>query len=267
MRDRYGLRAMLVVALLALVCKVGVAQIGPRYVLELAPDTGPGAGSGTGTGKGSINGYAAMEQGRLQLLPRGLALLQFQGLRVLALAADAEGFSAEAMPSWPAADLLLLTPARAGRYAGLAPLAALGRMPVIVAEAAPGAASAAAVADLQLPAGSAATLHPMQTWDSFYLRKGKTRLRVTAMAGRPGMAGVGGFLLEVGNSYASYRVFAGCEALAAEEWGALAQRVPGADLALLPAGATAQLLALHRGGGAVPLAPDGGAHAFTPLRR
>lgn len=261
MQNRYGLRAVLVALLLALGCKMGVAQIGPRYVLDLPADGAPSA-------------YPAMDRGRVRLLPRGLALVQFQGLRILALAADAEGFSADAIPSWPAADLVLVTPAGAGRYAGLAPLAALGKRPVIVAEAAPGPS------DAQLPAASAAALHPMQVWDTLYLRKGKTRLRVTAMAGRPGAAGVGGFMLELGNSYASYRVFLGCEALAPEEAGALAQHLPGADLALLPGEGAPRLLALGRGGTRPParvgartagapaaVALEGDAYVFTPLRR
>jgi hypothetical protein len=196
------------------------------------------------------------------LLARGLVLMDFQGLRVLAVAADAEGFSAEAIPAWPAADLLVVTPARAGRYAGLAPLAVLGKLPVIVAEIAPGHA------DATLPASSAALFHPMQAWDTLYLGKGKTRLRVTAMAGRPGMAGVGGFMLELGNSHASYRVFLGCDELAPDETGTLAQRLPGADLALLPGQATPVLLPLQRGGGKkAVVALDGDSYVFTPLRR
>jgi hypothetical protein len=261
MQNRYGLRAILVVVLLALGCRMGVAQIGPRYVLEL-----PAAGAPAG--------YAAMERGQVRMLPLGLVLLQFQGLRILVVAADAEGFSAEAIPAWPTADLLVVTPASAGRYAGLAPLAALGRLPVIVAE------MAAGQSDASLPATSAALFHPMQTWDTLYLRKGKTRLRVTAMAGRPGMAGVGGFMLELGNSYASYRVFVGCEALAQEDASVLAQRLPGADLALLPGQGGPQLLPLQRGAGPAresgksagalaqaAVALDGDAYLFTPLRR
>jgi hypothetical protein len=260
MQNRYGLRAILVVLLLALGCKMGVAQIGPRYVLELPAASAPA-------------GYAVMERGRVRMLPLGLMLLEFQGLRVLMVAADAEGFSAEAIPAWPAADLLVVTPASAGRYAGLAPLAVLGKLPVIVAEMAPG------LSDVTLPATSAALFHPMQTWDTLYLRKGKTRLRVTAMAGRPGMAGVGGFMLELGNSYASYRVYLGCEALGADEAAGLAQRLPGADLALLPGDVAPQLLPLRRGAKAVrggkvagaavqaAAALDGDAYVFTPLRR
>lgn len=264
MQNRYGWRALLVVLLLALGCKMGVAQIGPRYVLELPPAPAPAPAS-----------YAPLAPGRVQLLPQGLVLMWFQGLRILAVAADAEGFSTDAIPAWPAADLLVVTPAGAGRYAGLAPLAVLGRLPVIVAETASGRFDAA------LPATSAALLHPMQTWDSLYLRKGKTRLQVTAMAGRPGMAGVGGFMLELGNSYASYRVFLGCEQLAPDEAGALAQRLPGADLALLPGEGAPQLLPLQRGGGkpshaagketagtrTVAASWDGEAYVFTPLRR
>jgi hypothetical protein len=51
--------------------------------------------------------------GQVQLAGKGLALISFQGLRILALGADAEA-SAGAMAHWPAADLLVLTPAASG---------------------------------------------------------------------------------------------------------------------------------------------------------
>ncbi|MFA9215823.1 MAG: hypothetical protein ACEQSK_01845 [Sphingomonadaceae bacterium] len=251
MHKRYGWRALGVVLLLALGCKLGVAQIGPRYVLELPV---PRAAAGP----------PALAPGRLQLLPQGLALLEFQGVRLLMVAADAEGFRSDAVPDWPAVDLLLVTPARAGRYAGLAPLAQLGKLPVIVAESLPGQSAAL------LPASSNALFHPMQTWDALHLRKGKTRVWVTAMAGRPGAAGVGGFLLELGNNHASYRLYLGCEALAVDESATLAQRLPGADLALLPGEGAPQLLALRRGaaGGPAAVRPeDGGAVLLAPRRR
>lgn len=212
MGNRYGLRAVIVMALLALGCRVGLAQIGPRYVIELegAAQAAPGA------------------PGRVQLAGKGLALIHFQGLTILTVGADADACSAEAARQWPAADLLLVTPASSGHYGGVAPLASLDKLPVIVAEpVATGLASAKSA--LRRP-----PFYPMQTWDTLHLRKGKTRLRVTALPGAPGTVNVAGFMLEVGNSWASYRLYVSCEPLGADAAGTLAQRLPGADLALLP---------------------------------
>jgi hypothetical protein len=215
---------MIVALLLALGCKVGLAQIGPRYVIELdaaAP-------------------VAPTTAGRVQLAGKGLALVRFQGLDILTVGADADAYSAEAVREWPPADLLLVTPASAGRYGGLAPLASLGGLPVIVAE------PSAVVAPDMVTAPNAPHFYPMQTWDTLHLRKGKTRLRVTALPGAPGTSRVAGFMLEVGNGWASYRLYVSCERVGADEAGLLARRLPGADLALLPAGNTPLLLALGR---------------------
>src|SRR5476649_1288775 len=102
MRNRYGLRALIVMALLALGCRMGLAQIGPRYVLDL-PAKGVAAGLAAGGAAGSV-----------RLVARGLALITFQGLRIMTVAADAAAFSAEAIPGWPDADLLVVMPAAAG---------------------------------------------------------------------------------------------------------------------------------------------------------
>src|ERR1700744_6311999 len=110
MRKNYGWRAMIVVALLALACRWGLAQIGPRYVIELHGGNGATAG---------------LSQGHVRLAGKGLALLRFQGLTMLIVDADSESYSAEAVRNWPAADLVLVTPPGAGRYEGLAPLQAL----------------------------------------------------------------------------------------------------------------------------------------------
>jgi len=244
MRNHYGWRAVVVVAVLALACRWGVAQIGPRYVIEL-----PGGGAPA----------AAQSQGLVRLAGKGLALIRFQGLRILTVDADAESYSAEAARDWPAADLVLVTPPGIGRYAGLAPLQALrADMPVIVAEAADGAAT---------PAHP--QLYPMQTWNTLELRKQATRLRVTAMAGAPGRPGVGGFMLDLGNGHASYRVYVSCAALEEGEAAGLAQRLPGADLALLPARQAPELLPLKRASGAIgkPAALTAAGYAFTAIRR
>jgi hypothetical protein len=244
----YGVRTVAVVVLLALACKWGVAQIGPRYALELPGP--PGATVG-------------MAQGRVQLAGAGLALIRFQGLSILAVEADSEAYSHEAVDGWPVADLLLVLPAGAGRYGGMAPLRALrGDVPVIVAEGAEvaGAGGAAVLAD------GGPRLYPMQVWNTLELRKQNTRLRVTAMAGAAGTRGVAGFMLEMGNSRSSYRVYVGCTD---DDTGTLAQRLPGADLALMPAHGAPLLLALNRGAPAKaePAALTAAGYAFTALRR
>ncbi|MYM94376.1 hypothetical protein [Duganella vulcania] len=251
MGNRYGWRAVIVLVLLALGCRVGLAQIGPRYVIELE-----GAAQAAPTAPG-----------RVQLAGKGLALIRFQGLTILTVGADADAYSAEAARRWPAADLLLVTPASSGRYGGVAPLASLGKLPVIVVEpVAAGLASAKSV--LRPP-----QFYPMQTWDALHLRKGKTRLRVTALPGPPGSVNVAGFMLEVGNSWASYRLYVSCEPVGADAAGVLAQRLPGADLALLPDRNAPLLLALQRaappaaGAAARPAALTEAGHAFKAIKR
>lgn len=241
MRNGVGLRAVAFVLLLALVCKVGLAQIGPRYVIDVKTAAGVAA---------AISGAA---QGSVQLAGKGLALIRFRGLRLLAVGADADAYSAESVRDWPAADLVLVTPASVGRYDGLAPLAALRRLPVVLVEPSDGAT----VPPLPLPPSSPGLddgprYYPMQTWDSLHLRKGKggsrdkTWLRVTAVPGRPGTAHVAGFVLEMGTGLTSYRLYVSCEALAADEIEGLSRRLPGADLALLPARDAPLLLPLRR---------------------
>lgn len=255
-----GHGAVLVAFLLALVCKVGLAQIGPRYVIDVKAAAGV-----------AIIGAA---QGSVQLVGKGLALVRFQGLRLLTVGADADAYSAEAVRAWPAADLVLVTPASEGRYGGLAPLGALRRLPVILAEPLAGAM----VPPMPLPSAGRSDgpqYYPMQIWDSLHLRKGrakgkdKTWLRVTAMPGRPGTAHVGGFMLEMGNRRTSYRLYVGCDALSAGEADGLSQRLPGADLALLPAREGPRLLPLRRVGGETsepaPLTADG--YPFSAIRR
>jgi hypothetical protein len=249
---RYGLRAVVVVAGLALVCRWGVAQIGPRYVIELPSQGGVTAG---------------MAQGRVQLAGKGLAMIRFQGLSVLAVDADGEAYSEAGAAGWPAADVLLVLPPGAGRYDGLAPLQGLrSAAPVIVAEHGEGGAAAAQPSAPRRTLGGAGRLYPMQVWNTLELRKQNTRLRVTAMAGAPEKRGVAGFMLELGNSRSSYRVYVGCRE---DEAAALAQRLPGADLALLPARGALRLLALHRGATAQvePAALTTAGYAFSAIKR
>ena len=245
-----GHGAVLVAFLLALVCKMGLAKTGPRYVIDVKAAAGVAI---AGAGQGSV-----------QLVGKGLALIRFRGLRLLAVGADADGYSAESVRDWPAVDLVLVTPASAGRYGGLAPLAALRRLPVILVEPSAGAT----VPPMPLPSpvpggGDGPRYYPMQIRDALHLRKGrakskdKTWLRVTAMPGQPGTAHVAGFMLEMGDRRTSYRLYVGCEALAADEIDSLPLRLPGVDLALLPG---PQLLPLRR-------VPQAAGHAFRAIRR
>ena len=118
MWKRSGQGAVLVAVLLALVCKVGLAQIGPRYVIDVKAAAGVA--------------IAGPSQDSVQLVGKGLVLIRFQGLRLLTVGADADAYSAELVNEWPAVDLVLVTPASVGRYSGLAPLAALRSLPVIL---------------------------------------------------------------------------------------------------------------------------------------
>ncbi len=262
MRNEGGHGAVLVALLLALVCKVGLAQIGPRYVIDVK------AGAGD-----AVVGPA---QGSVQLVGKGLALVRFQGLRLLTVGADAAAYSAEAVRDWPAVDLVLVTPASAGRYGGLAPLAALQGLPVILVEQ----SATATVSPMPLPSpkpggNDGPHYYPMQIWDALHLRKGrakgkdKTWLRVTAMPGQPGTAHVAGFVLEMGDSRTSYRLYVSCEALAADEIDGLPLRLPGVDLALLPARDVPQVLPLLRATPAAgkPAALTVAGYAFRAIRR
>lgn len=235
----YGWRALGVLALLIFGCRLGLAQIGPRYVLAL-------------DARGTAQQAAA--PGQLQLVGKGLTLISFQGLRILTLGVDAEAYSREAMAHWPAADLLLLTPADGGRYSGVAPLTALGDLPVILAAA-------------PQEEGSAPPLYALQLWQALHLNKGKIRLRVTALPGEPGSEQVGGFMLDMGNGRASYRLYVSCSRLAAGTAQTLAQRLPGADLALLPDRQVPQVLALQGKRASTPTALTSAGQQFVPVRR
>ena len=257
MRNGVGLGAVAVALLLALVCEAGLAQMGPRYVIDAA------AGADAG----------GPARGRVQLGGKGLALIRFRGLRVLAVGADADAYSAESVRDWPAADLVLVTPANVGRYDGLAPLAALRRLPVILVEP----FDSATVPPLPAPSSAVGDdgprYYPMQTWDALHLRKGKGRsqdktwLRVTAVPGGPGTAHVAGFVLEMGNRQTSYRLYVSCQALAADDIEALSRRLPGADLALLPARDGPRLLPLRRAETGEPAALTTAGYTFIAIRR
>lgn len=250
MRNKTGMAAGIAVALLlALGCRLGLAQIGPRYTVDIM------------TGKGWQGGSGKAQQGRLELVGKGLTLIRYDGLRILTVGADAEAYSAAAVGDWPQADLLVMSPALTGRYSGLAPLAALHGLNVLLP---------APVDGTPVPPGP--RFYPMHTWDVLHLRKGKALLRVTAMPGPPGMAQIAGFVLELGAGRTSYRVYISCAPLEDAELEALPARLPGADLALLPVPAepAPRLLPLQPGHQQRQLAPTvltRAGYAFTAIRR
>lgn len=242
MRNRFGRAALL---LLALGCPVVLAQIGPRYAVDIKADPG-----------------GVAQPGRVELAGPGLALIRYQGLAILAVGADADAYSAEAVQHWPAADVLVMTPASAGRYGGLAPLSTLHGLHVVLPEPTAGPTVP------PMPVGSGPRWYPMHTWDALHVRKGRTRLRVTAMPGQPGTAHVAGFVLELGNGRVSYRLYLSCEPLADADWRTLPDRLPGADLALAPLQQALQLLPLRRSAPApIPVALTPAGYAFTAIRR
>ncbi|MBA5690227.1 hypothetical protein [Rugamonas apoptosis] len=230
----YGWRLVCVVALLALGCRVGLAQIGPRYVLDL-----PAA----------RHGQRAPEQGSIALEPDGRATIRVHGLTVALVGPDG-GVG----PS----DLAVLS-LQAGRLP-------VSRMSASVARAVPLVYTEPPAAGWDVgPAG-----HPMRAWDTLYLRKGQARLRVTAMPGGPGTVATAGFMLEIGTFHATSRIYVSCAPLAAGELAALPQRLPGAELVLAPASDGQAMALLRRAGNQdlfVPVAAPGGRYPFALLRR
>ncbi len=73
-----------------------------------------------------------------------------------------------------------------------------------------------------------ATQRVLPVWSAFELVKGSTRLRITAL---PGPSEAPALLLDFGAS--DYRIVIPADPIAGPEHAALAQRFPGADLALL----------------------------------
>lgn len=230
----YGWRLVCVVALLALGCRVGLAQIGPRYVLELPASRQVGA---------------APEQGSIALAPDGRASIHFHGLTVALVGPDGGAGPA---------DLAVLPPGTGAVPASGAPAGAARAVPLVYAQppaTAPGAATAG---------------HPMRVWDTLYLRKGQARLRVTAMPGGPGTAATAGFMLEIGTFHATSRIYVSGAPLAAGELATLPQRLPGAELVLAPAGDGQTMVLLRRAGERelfVPAVAPDGRYLFALVRR
>lgn len=237
MRTYYGWRAIGVLGVLALGCRLGIAQIAPRYVLEL-PVKGVAA--------------AVASRGSVQTFDNGQTLMRYQDLSVLVLHADT--LADEQGASWPQADLAIVTASRnwmAGCKA-LAEVAARRKLMLIVVEQ-----DGAAAAD--------PPCYPMRVWDTLSLRKGATQLRATAMAGQAGLPGVGGFLLELGGARLNYRVYLSAEGERAE---ALLARLPGADMLVLQDGKSQQVATRRRGSDGADLLPASESPvAFAARRR
>lgn len=240
-----GLCAWLV--LLALLCRVVIAEAGPRHVIvlpELASASPPAL---------------AARQGVLTPLAHGLLLIRYENLAILALsaegAADAGAHDGQAVSHWPRADLLLVLPAGNGRYQSVAPLARLHGLAVVMAAPAPAPAAA-------LPGPA---LYPLHTWEALALRKGRSALRVTAMQGEPGNAEVAGFMLELGGNRAAVRLYLTGQVLGAGQRQAISARMPGMDFALIPAGEPASWLLQGAGGAPAALTADG--YRFTARKR
>ena len=203
MRNHYGWRVILVMGLLVLGCRLGIAQIGPRYVLELPR---------------AAHAASAAGKGELLMLGKGVMLLRFQDLAVLLLNADV--LADDSGAGWPKADLAVVTSARGWmeRCGSLAAAAVHRKLPMIVAE-------------LDSAPAAEAPCYPLQTWDMLNLHKGKTRLWTTAMAGAAGVPGVGGFMLDLGDGHAGYRVYLSAEqSLSEADGSALLERLPGVDM-------------------------------------
>lgn len=216
-----GLLAWLI--MLALLCRVVIAEAGPRHVIVLPeqPSLSPPA--------------LPARQGVLMPREQGMLLIRYENLAILALSADAGAYDAEAVLHWPRADMLLVLPAGSGRYQGVAPLARLHGLAVVLA--APAAAAPAAAA-----AGPGPSFYPLHTWEALALRKGRSALRVTAMQGEPGNAEVAGFMLELGSGRVAVRLYLTGQMLDAGQRQALSARLPGMDFALVPAGEPASWL-------------------------
>jgi hypothetical protein len=256
----YGWRLVCVLALLALGCRVGLAQIGPRYVLELPAPR---------------QGGPAPERGSIALGPNGLATIRFHGLTVALAGPD--GTLPPAGPAADPADLAVLLPG-AGALPSNGMLPASGAPTGAVRTNPDPDGTAVALVYAEPPASEArqertppgVARHPMQAWDTLYLRKGQARLRVTAMQGRPGTVAIAGFMLEIGTLHATCRIYVSGAVLAAGELAALPQRLPGAELALVPAPDGRGLAVLRRAGGRdlfLPVAAPDGRYSFALLRR
>jgi hypothetical protein len=105
----------------------------------------------------------------------------------------------------------------------------------------------------------------MQVWNSLDLRKQNTRLRVTAMAACRARAVWPVSCWNWVTAVLVPRVRQRRE----DDAAALAQRLPGADLAVLSARGAPRLLALHRGAPAQgePAALTTAGYAFTAIKR
>ena len=106
-----------------------------------------------------------------------------------------------------------------------------------------------------------ATQRSLPLWSAFELVKGAARLRITALPGPEAPA----LLLDFGD--ADYRIVIVAHAIARQEYGALAQRFPGADLALLLQQGRRVMLPLGSGGGQLFGAEQAVPYRFAKIKR
>ncbi|MEG2962022.1 MAG: hypothetical protein RR860_04970, partial [Janthinobacterium sp.] len=106
-----------------------------------------------------------------------------------------------------------------------------------------------------------ATRHLLLPWSAFELVKGRTRLRITALPGPEAPA----LLLDFGE--ADYRIVIPAATIARPAYPLLAQRFPGADLALLREDGRRVMLPLRSGRAQVFGAEQAVPYRFAKIKR
>ena len=102
----------------------------------------------------------------------------------------------------------------------------------------------------------------MPLWSAVELVKGSTRLRITAL---PGPEDMPALLLDFGD--ADYRIVIPAAPIERQAYPLLAQRFPGADLALLPQDGRRVMLPLGSGRGPVFGAEQAVPYRFAKVKR
>ena len=107
-----------------------------------------------------------------------------------------------------------------------------------------------------------ATQRSLPLWSAVELVKGSTRLRITALPGQEDMPAL---LLDFGES--DYRIVIPAAPIERQAYPLLAQRFPGADLALLPQDGRRVMLPLASGRGPVFGAEQAVPYRFAKVKR
>ncbi|NRR32042.1 hypothetical protein HSX11_17855 [Oxalobacteraceae bacterium] len=280
MQNGFGGTMLIKVFAVAVLCSVALAQGGPRHVLQLAAPAVAGAAR-----DGALPGSVTLRaDGGASIVCAGMLIRlgapgapEANGMRservLLPLAAvgpaaasayapDRLAREAEVRAQADARPDLLVLPEQDG--AAAAQLAA--RLP----ERGQAIAATEALAQA-LRARGYTRVFAFHSWDALHLNKGKTQLRLTALAGRDGGTLPAGFMLDFGQGRGSYRIYlSGGAAPTEQERAEIPRRYPGADMAVLDAGGQARLALVRRGGhqGAATLQEVSGASiGFALLRR